>query len=99
MFRSMSFEKQRNICSVLIAETSEMVNQLTSISSQDQFESLNYKAVKKLRELQTATSDLQLFWKVFTTIIFSLVFTTKYLYYQDIFFCEILPNESRLCEN
>jgi len=61
MFRSMSFEKQRNICSVLIAETSEMVNQLTSISSQDQFESLNYKAVKKLRELQTATSDLQLF--------------------------------------
>jgi len=57
----MSFEKQRNICSVLIAETSEMVNQLASISSQDQFESLNYKAVKKLRELQTATSDLQLF--------------------------------------
>lgn len=79
MFRSMSFEKQRNICSVLIAETSELVNQLTSISSQDQFESLNYKAVKKLRELQTATSDLQLFWKVFTAIIniFSQVFTTK----------------------
>ena len=65
----MSFEKQRNICSVLIAETSEMVNQLTSISSQDEFESLNYKAVKKLRELQTATSDLQLFWKVFTTLL------------------------------
>ena len=63
----MSFEKQRNICSVLIAETSEMVNQLASISSQDLFESLNYKAVKKLRELQTATSDLQLFWDVFTT--------------------------------
>ena len=76
----MSFEKQRNICSVLIAETSEMVNQLTSISSQDQFESLNYKAVKKLRELQTATSDLGLFWKVFTTFInvFSQVFSTKY---------------------
>ena len=63
----MSFEKQRNNCSVLIAETSEMVNQLASISSQDQFESLNYKAVKKLRELQSATSDLQLFWEVFTT--------------------------------
>ena len=88
----MSFEKQRNICSVLIAETSEMVNQLTSISSQDQFESLNYKAVKKLRELQTATSDLQLFWKVFTTIIniFSPI-----IYYQvpsfsiKVYFCEI----------
>ena len=76
MFRSMSFEKQRNICSVLIAETSEMVNQLTSISSQDQFESLNYKAVKKLRELQTATSDLQLFWKVFT-IFFVKSYQTK----------------------
>ena len=76
MFRSMSFEKQRNICSVLIAETSEMVNQLTSITSQDQFESLNYKAVKKLRELQTATSDLQLFWKVFT-IFFVKSYQTK----------------------
>ena len=65
----MSFEKQRNNCSVLIAETSEMVNQLASISSQDEFESLNYKAVKKLRELQSATSDLQLFWEVFTTIL------------------------------
>ena len=76
MFRSMSFEKQRNICSVLIAETSEMVNQLTSITSQDQFESLNYKAVKKLRELQTATSDLQLFWNVFT-IFFVKSYQTK----------------------
>ena len=75
----MSFEKQRNICSVLIAETSEMVNQLKSISSQDQFESMNYKAVKKLRELQTATSDLQLFWKVFTSNVIVIIHS-KYKY-------------------